>query len=172
MSPWPAVTIITWIALLVLYLGLAATLRQVRLLSAELAALRARGDTRATGIDLVLPALAVPDGPATRLVVAADTGCPACHMTVGLLAELAPGMATSPLLLTYEPPEAWRESAGPMEIRQDTESWRALRHLAPPVLMSVDPSGRVLDLALPSVPQDVPRTVAAWGFRDLTRAGG
>lgn len=172
MSPWLAVTIVTWIALLVLYLGLAATLRQVRLLSAELTALRAGGDTRATRVDLHLPALAVPDGPASRLVVAADTGCPACHLAVEALAELAPGLPVPPLLLTYESPEVWRDEAGPLEIRQDTESWRLLRHLAPPVLLSVDASGRVLELALPSGPEDVPRTVAAWGFQaDLARAG-
>jgi len=176
MSPWLAVTIVTWVALLVLYLGLAATLRQVRLLSAELTALRAGGDTRTTGVDLHLPALAVPDGPAARLVVAADTGCPACHVTVETLAALAPGLPVPPLLLTYEPPQVWRDLAGHMEVRQDTESWRALRHLAPPVLMSVDASGRVIDLALPSSPEDVPRTLSAWGFRTdpaaSSRAGG
>ncbi len=165
MSPWLAVTIVTWVAMLVLYLGLAATLRQVRLLSAELTSLRAGGDTRAARVDLRLPALAAPDGTAARLVVAADTGCPACHVTVEKLAALAPGLAVPPLLLTYESPQVWHELAGPLEVRQDTESWRALRHLAPPVLMSVDASGRVLDLALPTSPEDVPRTLSAWGFR-------
>jgi hypothetical protein len=165
MSPWIAVAVVTWLAMAVLYLGLAATLHRVRMLSAELAALRTGGHVRATGVDLRLPALATSDGAAARLVVAADTGCPACHMTVEVLAALAPELSARPTLLTYERPDAWPEAAGRLEIRQDPESWRVLAHLMPPLLLSVDAEGRVIDLALPSHPDDIPRTLAAWGLR-------
>lgn len=165
MSPWIALAVITWVAMAVLYLGLAATLHRVRMLSAELTALRGTGHVRASGTDLRLPALAAAHGSAARLVVAADTGCPACHMTVAALAALARELPQVPTLLTYEPPDVWREAAGHLDVRQDPESWRALAHLAPPLLLSVDTEGRVVELALPSTPDDVPRTVAAWGFR-------
>jgi hypothetical protein len=166
MSPSTAVTVITWGAMVVLYLGLAATLHRVRTLSAELAALRTGGHVKATGVDLRLPALA------GRLVVAADTGCPACRMAVETLAALAPELSRVPTLLTYEPPEAWLagmpEAAGRLEIRQDPESWRVLAHLMPPLLLSVDADGRVTELALPSAPDDLPRILAAWGLRSTT----
>jgi len=170
MSPWIAVTVVTWIAMVVLYLGLAATLHRVRTLSAELAELRTGGHVKATGVDLRLPALAAQDGSAVRLVVAADTGCPACHMTVEALAALAPELSQVPTLLTYERPDAWPEAAGRLEIRQDAESWRVLAHLMPPLLLSIDADGRVIDLALPSNPDDIPRTLAAWGLRSTPGA--
>lgn len=169
MSPSTAVTVITWAAMVVLYLGLAATLHRVRTLAAELAALRAGGHVKATGVDLQLPALASPDASGGRLVLAADTGCPACHLAVETLAALAPELSRVPTLLTYEPPEAWRETfpqaAGRLEIRQDPESWRLLAHLMPPLLLSVDAEGRVTELALPSTLDDLPRVLAAWGLR-------
>ena len=166
MSPWVALAVITWLAMAVLYLGLAATLHRVRMLSAELAALRAGGHVRASGVDLRLPALAAPQGSAPRLVVAADTGCPACHMTVAKVAALAPELSQAPILLTYEPPDVWQEDAGGLlDIKQDPDSWRVLAHLAPPLLLSVDAEGRVTSLALPSTPDDIPRTLAAWGLR-------
>jgi len=169
MSPWIAVTAVTWVAMVVLYFGLAATLHRVRMLSAELAELRTGGHVRATGVDLRLPALAAQDGSTTRLVVAADTGCPACHMTVEALAALAPELSQVPTLLTYEPPDRWPEAAGRLEIRQDPDSWRVLAHLMPPLLLNVDADGRVTDLALTTTPDDIPRTLAAWGLRSAPR---
>lgn len=172
MSPSIAVTVVTWAAMAVLYLGLAATLHRVRTLSAELVALRAGGHVKAAGVDLHLPALAAQEGSGGRLVVAADTGCPACHMAVEALAALAPELSRVPTLLTYEPPETWLaatpEAAGRLEIRQDPESWRVLAHLMPPLLLSVDSEGRVTELALPSTPDDLPRILAAWGLRSTT----
>jgi len=170
MSPGIAFGVATWIALIVVYLGLAATLHRVRLLTAELAALRITGNARAGGIDLTLPALADAEASAARLVVAADTGCPACHMTVDGLVALAPELATVPILLTYGPPEAWQDAAGRLDIRRDPDSWRAVAHLSPPILLSIDRQGRVTDLALPTSPDDLPRTLAAWRFRTTSTA--
>jgi hypothetical protein len=165
-----AFSVVTWVALVILYLGLAATLHRVRLLSAELAALRVTGNARAGGIDIELPALADPEAPAARLVVAADTGCPACHMTVDGLVALAPQLATVPILLTWEQPEVWQDAVGHLDIRRDPGSWRAVAHLSPPILLTIDPQGRVTDLALPTSPDDLPRTLAAWGFRTTSTA--
>jgi hypothetical protein len=164
MSPWLALAVVTWAALLVLYLGFAATMRQVRLLRAELTSLRAGGHARAVGVDLRLPALADARAPRTRLVVAADTGCPACHLTVGALRDLAPRLRTTPILLTYESPDVWRSAAEGLDVRRDPDSWRLLAHLSPPVLMTVDAMGQVADVVLPTHRDDVTRALDAWGL--------
>jgi hypothetical protein len=163
MSPWLAATILTWVALLLLYLGLAATLRKVNVLSAELAALRSGGNATASGVALRLPGLAKADAPSRRLVLAADTFCPACHIAVEALDDLASRMDKAPLLLTYEEPEVW-QSATNLRVHHDPESWRRLASLSPPVLMVVDATGQVTEVALPTMADDIPRTLAGWGM--------
>jgi hypothetical protein len=154
MAPWLAAAIVTWAAVIVLYFGLAATLRKVNVLTAELAAIRAGGAVKASGISISLP------GYEGRLVLAADSACPSCHVTVKALDGL--GLETKPVLLTYEEASTW--DAPSLEIRQDSQAWRAIGHLSPPVLLSVDGSGRVANLALPTHPDDVTRALAAWGM--------
>lgn len=154
MEPWLAAAIATWAAMIVLYFGLAATLRKVKVLEAELAGIRAGGAAKASGISIKLP------GYEGRLVLAADSACPSCFVTVKALDTLELGV--KPVLLTYEEPSTW--DAPSLEIRQDTQAWRAVAHLSPPVLLSVDESGQVAQLALPTHPDDVIRAVAAWGM--------
>jgi hypothetical protein len=162
MAPWLAAAIVTWVAMLVLYLGLAATLRKVNVLTAELAAIRAAGSVKASGIKISLP------GYAGRLVLAADTSCPTCHLTVKALNGISGlGLQAKPVLLTYEPESEWEADA--LEIRRDPQAWRAVAHLSPPVLLSVDGEGSVARLALPSHPDDVTRSLAAWGLLERTQ---
>jgi len=156
MSPWLATAVLTWVALLILYLGLAATLHRVTRLSAELAAIRADGGARASGVRLTLPALAT--DPGRTVVLAADSACAACQGAVAELSELAP----SSVLLTYEAPQVW--SGTSLTVRQDPESWRLLAHLSPPVLMTVDATGQVVDLALPTRPGDVAEALTSWAM--------
>ncbi|MEQ4302464.1 hypothetical protein ABNF97_13895 [Plantactinospora sp. B6F1] len=156
MSPWLAVVVLTWVALFVLYLGLAATLHRVNRLGVELAAIRADGGARASGVRLALPALAT--DPGRTVVLAADSTCSACQGAAAELGERAP----SSLLLTYEPPEEWHGT--PLTVRQDPESWQRLAHLSPPVLMTVDATGQVVELALPTQPGDVTAALTAWGM--------
>jgi hypothetical protein len=160
MAPWLAAAIVTWVALAVLYLGLAATLRKVNALTAELAAIRAGGAAKATGISISLP------GYEGRLVLAVDSGCPSCQVTVKALDAVA--LPQRPVLLTYEEPSTW--DAPGLEIRQDPQAWRAVAHLSPPVLLSIDGSGRVAHLALPTHPDDVIRALAAWGLLERNHA--
>ncbi|WP_117209414.1 hypothetical protein [Allorhizocola rhizosphaerae] len=152
MSPWIATTIITWVALIIVYLGLAATLRRVNQLQAELASLRASGRG---GVRLRLPGY-------SGVVLAADASCDACHVAVGELASLAP----SSTLLSYEP---W--DGTDLRVRVDTEAWRSLAHLSPPVLMAVDADGQVTDIALPTNPGDVAKALQSWGTPVLERLG-
>jgi hypothetical protein len=165
MSPLLAATAVTWVALLIVYLGLAATLRKVHYLEAEVRSLRSGdGQARPIGVDLRLPGLAEQNAPKARLVVAVDSRCPSCHLTIEALAEMAPTLVEQPILLTYEPPDTWAHAAQGLRIRRDPESWRALAHLSPPVLMSVDGEGTVTDLVLVSDPTQITRAVITWGF--------
>lgn len=156
MQPWLATTIVTWVALLILYFGLAATLRKVKVLTAELTAIRAAGQAKAGGVRIELP------GYGGRLVLAADTACPTCHVTVKTLDSLA--LDDRPVLLTYE--DSWEVSH--LEVRQDAGAWRKIAHLSPPVLLDVGADGKVVNLALPSHPDDVTRALAAWGRLERT----
>jgi hypothetical protein len=154
MAPWLAASIVTWAAMVILYFGLAATLRKVNVLTAELAAIRAGGAPKASGISITMP------GYEGRLVLAADSACPSCSVTVKALDTLA--LRTKPVLLTYEEPSTW--DAPSLEIRQDAKAWRAVAHLSPPVLLSIGEDARVAQLALPTHPDDVTRALAAWGL--------
>ncbi len=144
MSPWLATTIVTWIALIIVYLGLAATLRRVNQLRAELASLRASGRG---GAQLRLPGY-------SGIVLAADSACDACHLAVTELSSKSP----SSTLLCHEP---WEGTT--LRVRVDPEAWRRLAHLSPPVLMAVDANGQVTDIALPTNPGDVARVLKSWG---------
>jgi len=176
MSPWLAAGAVTWAALLIVYLGLAATLRRVRFLEAELRSLRSGGQVKPIGIDLRLPALAEAEpeaepeaeagAPKSRLVVAVDSGCASCHQTVEALVEIAPTLREAPILLTYETPDTWGYAAQHLRIRRDPLSWRVLAHLSPPVLMTVDGEGTVTDLVLVSHPTQVTRAAATWGLAE------
>lgn len=167
MSPLLATTAVTWVALLIVYLGLAATLRRVHFLEAELRSLRPGGQVKPIGVDLRLPGMAAPDAPEARLVVAVDSGCASCHLTVEALVEIAPTLREEPILLTYEAPDTWGYAASSLRIRRDPQMWRALAHLSPPILMTVDREGTVTDLVLVSHPTQVNRAAITWGFAEL-----
>ena len=151
MSPTLAFHIITWVAILVLFLALAAVLREVRLLRGMV--LRDTHGYAATGPDTVL-------GPrfAGRVVLAADTGCPLCVAAAERVAALAPRS----VLLTHEPPSAWDGRGAGLEVVADREAWRAVAHLSPPVLMRVDTAGRVTALVLPTRVSEVDEALREW----------
>ncbi|HZM75249.1 MAG TPA: hypothetical protein VFC19_05955 [Candidatus Limnocylindrales bacterium] len=167
MSPLLAAIVATWGALLIVYLGLAATLRKVHFLEAEVRSLHAGSGVKPIGVDLRLPGLAAPDAPKARLVVAVDSACASCHLTVEELLEIAPTLREQPILLTYETPDTWGHAAQSLRIRRDPDTWRALAHLSPPVLMTVDGEGTVTDLILVSQPNQVRRAAITWGFAEL-----
>jgi hypothetical protein len=149
MSPSLAFSVLTWTAIVVLFFGLGAVLREVRLLRG-LVTSGPDGFTAAQP-DLTLGGSFAPDrsptaGPAApRMVVAADTGCGLC---VAIVRRLA-GRGAAATVLTHEPADAWTDLAGPLPVVTDREAWRAISHLSPPVLMLVDGAGLVRKLLLP-----------------------
>lgn len=161
MSADTALTIVTWAALVILYLGLAATLREVRGLRAEVLALRSGGASRSPAIEL--PTLAH-GGPAERVVLVADSGCPACDQAVAELVALAPRLGQDSCLLTYEDPEVWGAAAQTLTIVNDPAAWSQLAHLTPPIVLLLRPGGRVADLRLLVNGSDVRTALSDWGL--------
>lgn len=164
-----ALQILLWVAVVVVYLGLAAVLREVRLLRAQvrrlqsLQAVTATGATPQGGPDIRLPAQVT--GGSAGVVVAADTTCPSCAAVVHALADhVAAGRLETPVsILTWEPQEAWAQLAGPLRVVRDTSGWEQIAHLSPPVLLRVDADGRVGDLTLPVTGADIDPTLTSWG---------
>lgn len=155
MSPSIAFAVLTWAALVVLFFGLAAVLREVRLLRGLV--LRNPEGFGAAEPELVLGGRFAAGGP-PRVVLAADSGCPLCQALVDRLSARAPGT----LLLTHEPAEVWTGAGSRLEIVSDRESWRVIAHLAPPVLMLVDGTGRVLRMILPVRLEEADTALDEW----------
>jgi hypothetical protein len=155
MSPTVALHIVTWAAIIVLFFGLAAVLREVRLLRGAL--LRNPDGYTSTAPDIDLGTkLAGTDRP--RIVLAADSGCPFCLAVIERL-RYRNIQAT---LLTHEQPAIWRDVADHLTIVSDQEAWRAVSHLAPPVLMLVDRSGSARKLVLPVREDEVDTVLDDW----------
>lgn len=155
MSPRLAFDILTWAAIVALFLGLVAVLREVRLLRGLVARNR-------DGFVTVPPDVSLGErfagGGGSRIVLAADSGCPLCVAAAGRLARLAPGA----VLLTHEPRAVWEGVASRLRVETDRESWRSISHLSTPVLMLVDAAGRVRELVLPVREEEVDRVVGEW----------
>ncbi|WP_410616595.1 hypothetical protein [Amycolatopsis sp. lyj-109] len=152
MTPSAAFAVLTWAAIILLFFGLAAVLREVRLLRATVT--RGGDGFVAAPPDLVL-------GPrfADRIVAAVDSGCPLCLTVVERLA----GLGAEATLLTHEPSTTWAESAHGLPVISDGEVWRSVSHLSPPVLMLLDGTGRVRRMLLPVRVAEVDTALAGWG---------
>jgi hypothetical protein len=161
MTPSTALTVLTWAAILLLFFGLAAVLREVRLLRGMVT--RSTDGFVAVPPDLVLgPRFA---GGGGRIVAAVDSGCPLCLTVVERLA----GLGAEATLLTHEPRTTWAELAHGLPVVSDGEAWRAVSHLSPPVLMLLDETGRVRRMLLPVRAGEVDTTLAEWA---VPKAGG
>jgi len=146
--------ILIWLAIVVLFCALAAVLREVRLLRAMVLQ-DGKGFTAARPEITLGPDFA--DG-RTRIVLAVDTGCPLCVAATERLGRRAPGAT----VLTHEDVTAWEGLAAGLDVVRDRYSWRAISHLASPVLMRVDGTGRVDRLVLPTRVSEVDEMVTEW----------
>ncbi len=167
MSPLWALLVLTWAAIVVLFLGLGAVLREIRLL-------RARIDTAATSgerVDIVLPASVT--GGRGGVVLAVDSGCPLCIAVVQQVASVTTGPEGSgAVLLTFEPEEQWGGLTGGLPVVRDDRAWSAIAHLSTPILMQVGGDGRVERLHLPANERDVVPTLRSWGVPNRTEEKG
>ncbi|MGP3947157.1 hypothetical protein [Streptomyces sp. 7N604] len=159
MSATLALVILSWIAIVILYLALAAVLREVRMLRRRL---DERAGTAVPPAELVLPPSFVEriaEPGRERTVLVADAGCPLCRHAAAVLAEMAtPDFR--PVLLTYEPPERWSSLPDALELVQDRDAWSSLAHLSPPVLLTVGTDGTIGSLHLPSSERDIAGALA------------
>ncbi|MBE8518926.1 hypothetical protein ILP97_15610 [Amycolatopsis sp. H6(2020)] len=151
MTPSTAFAVLTWAAIILLFFGLAAVLREVRLL-------RGTVTRSADGFVAAPPDLVLSPRFAGRIVAAVDSGCPLCLTVVERLA----GLGAEATLLTHEPPATWAELAHGLPVVSDGEAWRSVSHLSPPVLMLLDGTGRVRRMLLPVRASEVDTTLAAW----------
>jgi hypothetical protein len=145
MSPTVALWIVTWVAIVVLFLAVGAVLREVRLLRVLV--------TRDTGFSATAPDLRLdPEvvGGRDRIVLASDSGCPLCGAVASRLAARAVADGARPVLLTYEDPATWPEPIRTVfTVVSHRTAWQKIAHLAPPVLMAVAADGTVRQLGLP-----------------------
>ncbi|SDM80012.1 thioredoxin domain-containing protein [Allokutzneria albata] len=161
MSAELAFYLITWAAIIVLFLGLAATLREVRLLRAVV--MRNPDGFATAQPDVVLGGVFA-DGTSRPIVAAVDSGCPLCRTVVEELARRAPDAK----LLTHESPSVWRDAG--LEVISDREAWRAISHLSPPVLMHVDGGGAVRRMTLPVRVEELDDWIDSEGAVDVVDA--
>jgi hypothetical protein len=170
MSPGLAIWLVTWAAIVLLFLGLAAVLREVRLL-------RGLVTRDPNGFVAAAPQLrlggAFASGSGPRIVLAVDSGCSLCLAITARLAHrtadgAAAGLSTV-TLLTHEAPEVWADIAEGLPVVSDRESWRSISHLSPPVMMIVDGEGRVGKLVLPVRAEEIDGLYDEW--RDTVQEG-
>jgi hypothetical protein len=154
MSPMIAYHVLVWLAIVVLFCALAAVMREVRLL-------RGIVMQEGKGFSATPPEITLGQGFAdgrTRIVLVADTGCPLCVEATERLSRRAPGAT----LLTHEDVAAWDGLAAGLDVVRDRESWRAISHLAPPMLMRVDGAGQAGKLVLLTRVSEVDDMVTEW----------
>jgi hypothetical protein len=167
MSPMVALYIVTWAAIVLLFFGLAAVLREVRLLRGIVT--RGAGGFSASAPEISLGGK-LPGNGTSRIVLAADSGCPLCLAVVEKIRER--GVAA--ILLTHERPEIWNGAADHLTVVSDQEVWREISHLSPPVLMRIDGNGSVRELNLPVREEEVDTVLDNWagtGGEEINRVG-
>jgi hypothetical protein len=149
-----AFSLITWAAIILLFFGLAAVLREVRLLRGVVT--RTADGFVAAPPELDLGPRFAGGGP--RIVAAVDSGCPLCLTVVERLA----GLGAEATLLTHEPLTTWTDLARGLPVVSDGEAWRSISHLSPPVLLQLDGTGHVRRMLLPVRAAEVDTTLADW----------
>jgi hypothetical protein len=155
MSLTIAFGIVTWVALILLYLALVRVFYELRSTREQLAAaLRTSG-----GQDRIqFP----PDWRTTdpSIVLAVDSTCEACWAAIEEAANTTE--TARPTLLTHEPAERWASVDEKFTIREDTAAWAAVAHLSSPIMLRLDPNGSVDELVLPTRPGDVRDAILRW----------
>jgi hypothetical protein len=166
-----AFAIVTWAAILILFLAVGAVLREVRLLRATMLG-NSSGFADATPrirFDRLREA-----APEARIVLAVNSDCQLCIAAADLVAERVADLPAPAVLLTLEPSPSWLDRLGDrLQVITDRDEWRVMGHLTPPVLMRLDADGNVLDLVLPVNLGQVEQVLRQWSLMiAATNEGG
>lgn len=161
MDPLIALVVLSWVAIVVLYLGLAAVLREVRMLRREVATATTSWDPREVDEVVTMPGLARSGGP--TLVLAADSSCPMCRLHTARLAEQHAHLDAPALVLGYQTREEWGELDDRLRYVQDEDAWQQIAHLSPPVLLLLDESGAAREVTMPSSRDEALVLMQQWG---------
>jgi hypothetical protein len=165
-SPLWALLLLTWAAMILLFLGLGAVLREVRMLRAQIDAAAATGER----VDIELPSSVA--GDQGGLVLAVDSGCPLCIAVVQQVGSVMSGPDSAAVLLTFEPEEQWNGLSGGLPVVRDDRAWSAIAHLSTPILLQVDGQGQVRRLHLPANERDVTPVLQSWGLLSQSEKNG
>lgn len=136
MSPLAAAIALSWVAIIVLALGLAGMLAQVRDLQSALAELNPTAGRH----DLIGRAAALPpgDGSERALLLVVNHVCSSCREVLEALAEQAPRLgAYRLLLLSYQDSPDWHRHPG-IEVWIDPARYRELDLPWTPGLLTVE----------------------------------
>ncbi|WP_189171581.1 hypothetical protein [Pilimelia anulata] len=156
-----ALWIVTWVAIVLLFLAVGAVARELRLL-------RERLDTAASASDGYVahpPAITLDPAvvPAGGVVIAADVDCPLCAVVADLAVRRVRAGATPPALLTHQSPDEWpAEVVRALRLVRSDTQWREVAHLTPPAVMRVAGDGRVTELVLPSTEAAAREVLGRW----------
>ncbi|HEX5088541.1 MAG TPA: hypothetical protein VFV89_12095 [Nocardioides sp.] len=148
--------IFAWIFLLLLYLGLARVLTEVRSLRTTVHQLQA-SQTRAAEPDARLPA-SLPSS--VEVVAVLDSTCRDCWELadeIGL--NISAGRVA---ILTYEPESTWRDGAPGVPVVQSADAWSSFAPLSPPVLARVSAAGQVAEIFAPVSIEDARSKLQQW----------
>lgn len=169
MDPLLALLIISWIAIVVLYLGLAAVLREVRMLRRQVSELGLGLDDTPTDDVVRMPPHVAPG---RSLVLASDSTCPLCRLLLATLARVQGRIAVPVTVLGYQDPQEWQDFPAGMRYVRDDEAWRQIAHLSPPVLMLITEDGTAQEVTMPSSEAEMTGLLHLWGVADLDEARG
>ena len=159
MSPQTALLVLAWVAIVVLYLGMAALLRELRMLRRSVT--RGPGGPGRSARTIRLRGLPEASTGDERLVLVVDSQCPLCAACLEELPALAARTSSRPVVLHEG---ALRSPSAAVTYYSDAEDLGSFAHLSPPVLALVGPRGDVRDLALVNHPSELAAAAQSWGL--------
>ncbi len=153
-----ALFIVTWGVMLLLYLGLARVLFELRGLRSRVDHLTARSSASSPSYPIDLPSHAFAG---VDILLVAESSCARCWAVLECLIKRDSAHELG--LLTYEDPAVWSPFSDRIQIIQSETSWASMNHLSLPVLLRLDRArGTVSDIALPVGESDLKATLDRW----------
>jgi hypothetical protein len=156
-QPTTALWIITWAAILLLFLAIGAVFREVRMVREQLAQNGYQSELPDIQLD---PGLT---GGTAGVVIAATPACPLCMQVTYAASELVDAGIGRPTLLTYESLSEWPTTiVERLRTERSVDEWRKVAHLTPPALLKVAADGVVVDIVLPINQVHAEATLREW----------